>query len=75
LSAELAWVIATRHQRHGYAREAAAGMVAWLRGRGVGPLTAHVHPEHRASGLVAEHLGLTDTGTVVDGEIRWTTSP
>jgi RimJ/RimL family protein N-acetyltransferase len=72
LSAELAWMIATRHQRQGYASEAAAGMAAWLRQHGVHVLTAHVHPEHRASVLVAERLGLTATGIVVDGETRWT---
>jgi RimJ/RimL family protein N-acetyltransferase len=75
LSADLAWVIATRHQRHGYATEAAAGMAGWLRQHGVHLFTAHVDPEHRASIRVAERLGLTATGTVVDGEIRWTTAP
>jgi len=75
LSADLAWVITTRHQRQGYASEAAAGMAAWLRHHGVHVLTAHVHPEHRASIRVAERLGLTATDIVVDGETRWTTGP
>ncbi len=75
VSAELAWVVATRHQRQGYAGEAAVGMAAWLRQHGVHVLTAHVHPQHRASIRVAERLGLTATGTVVDGETRWTSAP
>lgn len=73
LSAELAWVIATPYQRQGYASEAAAGMVAWLGRHGVHLLTAHVHPEHRASARIAERLGLTATATIIDGEVRWTT--
>ncbi len=75
LSADLAWVTATRHQGRGYASEAAAGMAAWLRRHGVPVLTAHVDPEHRASVRVAERLGLTATEIVVDGETRWTTAP
>lgn len=73
LSADVAWVIATAHQRHGYAREAAAGMAGWLHRHGTQALTAHIHPDHQASARVAEHLGLTPTTTVVDGEIRWFT--
>ena len=71
LRAELAWVVATVHQRRGYAAEAAAGMADWLRGRGVEHFVAHVHPAHRASQRVAERLGLTATGVLVDGEVRW----
>lgn len=73
--AELAWVVATPCQRHGYAAEAAAGMAAWLRARGIPLLVAYVHPEHRASGRVAERLGLTVTDVVVDGETRWASGP
>ena len=69
--AELAWTVATQHQRRGYAREAAGAMVTWLRSCGVDRFVAHVHPEHRASIGVAQALGLTPTATVVDGEIRW----
>src|SRR3954449_683693 len=46
--AELAWTVATPHQHRGYAREAAAAMVGWLRHCGVDRFVAHVHPEHRA---------------------------
>lgn len=70
--AEVAWVIATTHQRRGYAGEAATAMAEWLRRRGVRVLTAYVHPEHRASARVAERLGLAATEQQVDGEVRWT---
>ena len=68
----VAWVIATTHQRRGYAGEAAAAMARWLRRQGVRVLAAYVHPEHRASARVAERLGLAATEQRVDGEIRWT---
>jgi RimJ/RimL family protein N-acetyltransferase len=75
LTAELAWVVATAHQRRGYAAEAAAAMAGWLRGQGVDGFVAHVHPEHRASQRVAERIGLTPTGVEVEGEIRWAGPP
>lgn len=71
LVAEVAWVVATAHQGRGYAREAAAVVVTWLRERGVRTLVAHVHPDHQVSQGVARAVGLTATTTVVDGEIRW----
>jgi RimJ/RimL family protein N-acetyltransferase len=70
--AELAWVIAVPHQGRGFAREAARATADWLRGRGIARFTAHVHPDHAASAGVARALGLAPTGTVVDGEVRWT---
>ena len=70
-TAEIAWVIGSAHQRRGYATEAAAAMVAWLRAKGIDTLTAHIHPGHKASMLVAIHLGLTATDVAKDGEIRW----
>ncbi len=75
LCADLAWVIATRYQRRGYAVEAAAAMAGWLRGQGAQVLAAYVHPDHGASIRVAQRLGLTATGTVVEGEIRWAAGP
>ena len=71
LHAEVAWVIATPHQRHGYASEAASTMVAWLRDQGVATIVAHVHPGHPASRSVARAVGLTATTAVLDGEVRW----
>jgi RimJ/RimL family protein N-acetyltransferase len=73
--ADLAWVIGTAYQGRGYAREAAAGMVGWLREQGMVELAAYIHPEHRASIRVAEHLGLRPTGEIADGEMRWTSRP
>ena len=69
--AEVAWVIGARHQGRGYATEAATAMVDWLRAQRVGVVTAHVHPEHRASAAVAAAVGLSRTDQVVDGEVRW----
>ena len=71
LSAEIAWVIGTGHQRQGFAREAALTMVEWLRAQGVTTVVAHVHPQHEASKAVARALGLEPTDTLVDGEVRW----
>jgi len=73
LTAELAWVIASRYQRRGCAGEAAMGMATWLGRQDVQRLVAHVHPEHQASMRVAERLGLAPTDVIVDGEIRWAT--
>ncbi len=71
LAAEAAWVIGSSSQGQGYAREAAAVMVAWLRGQGVQLVIAHVHLRHRASQGVARAVGLEPTLTLVDGEVLW----
>ena len=41
------------------------------RDAGVTGFSAYIHPDHRASAGVARALGLSPTGTVVNGEIRW----
>jgi RimJ/RimL family protein N-acetyltransferase len=69
--AEVAWVVSSAHQGHGYATEAAAAMVQRLTAAGVTRLVAHVHPDHAASARVAARLGLHPTGVVEDGEVRW----
>lgn len=71
LVAEVAWVIARAQQGSGYATEAAAAMVAWLRSESAVMIIAHVHPDHRASAAVATAVGLSPTAIVEDGEIRW----
>jgi RimJ/RimL family protein N-acetyltransferase len=71
-TAELAWIVAVPHQGRGYAREAALAVRDALRATGVVRFVAHVHPDHAASAAVARGLGLSSTGTVVDGEIEWT---
>ncbi len=71
LAAEVAWVVGTAHQRHGYAKEAARLMVEWLQRQGVEVVIAHVHPRHEASMAVARAVGLSPTSGVVEGEVRW----
>jgi RimJ/RimL family protein N-acetyltransferase len=72
--AELSWVVAPGVQGHGYAREAAAAMLAWLIDEGIAEFVAHIHPGHIASQRVARALGLAATGTIVAGEVEWTAS-
>ncbi|MGN5636427.1 GNAT family N-acetyltransferase [Streptomyces sp. AC154] len=70
--AEIAWVIGTAWQGRGYAKEAAAGLVAHLlAGGAVRTLVAHIHPDHTASEAVAASAGLARTGEWEDGEARW----
>jgi RimJ/RimL family protein N-acetyltransferase len=71
-AAQLAWVVAVPHQRLGYAREAALAVRDRLRDAGVTWFSAYIHPDHAASAGVARALGMAPTGTVVNGEIRWT---
>ena len=74
--AALAWVIGTRSQGRGYAAEAATALADWLRESGVRRLTAHIHPEHAASGGVARRAGLRPTGELdADGEEIWESAP
>ncbi|MFJ8201057.1 GNAT family N-acetyltransferase [Streptomyces sp. NPDC096152] len=70
-TAEIAWVVGTSWQRRGIATEAAQGLVAWLREHPVHTVTAHIHPDHKASAAVATAAGLTPTDQWHDGEIRW----
>ncbi|MER7728081.1 GNAT family N-acetyltransferase [Streptomyces sp. NPDC096323] len=70
--AEIAWVIGTEWQGHGYAKEAARGLVAHLMGGGaVRTVIAHIHPDHAASAAVAAAAGLVRSGEWEDGEERW----
>lgn len=71
LTADLAWLVGTAVQGRGLASEAAAAVVAALRGGGVTRFGAWVHPDHAASGAVARRCGLAPTGEVRDGEVRW----
>ncbi len=70
-AADVAWVIATAYQGHGFAKEAARVMVAWLREQEVTAFVAHIHPDHAASAAIARSLGLVPTSTIEDGEVRW----
>jgi RimJ/RimL family protein N-acetyltransferase len=69
--AEVAWVIGVPWQGQGIASEAAKAVVAWLEGRRVRTITAHVHPGNRASAVVATRAGLTPTDTYHHGERLW----
>ncbi len=69
--AEIAWVLGTPWQGHGFAAEAARALVAWLAGQGVRTVTAHIHPGHQASAAVARAAGLAPTAEQQDGEVRW----
>ena len=68
--AEIAWVVASAAQGHGFAKEAARGLADLLAGSGW-TVIAHVHPGHVASQRVAAAAGLTVTEIVQDGEQRW----
>ncbi|WP_256469065.1 GNAT family N-acetyltransferase [Conexibacter sp. DBS9H8] len=69
--AVLAWVIGVSYQRQGFATEAAALVVSWLRSCGVSRMSARIHPGHHASERVAHAIGLRATDVVEDGEVRW----
>jgi RimJ/RimL family protein N-acetyltransferase len=67
-AAELAWVVSTNAQGHGYATEATQAVIAWL---DADLLIAHIHPDHVASNAVATRLGFQPTDQLKDGEVRW----
>jgi RimJ/RimL family protein N-acetyltransferase len=69
--AEVAWVVGTAFQGHGFAGRAAAAMVGWLRGQGVGHVVAHIHPDNAASSGIARRLGLKPTDVIQNGEVLW----
>lgn len=71
MMAEIAWIIGFRHQGSGYATEAGAAMVGWLRKQEVRAFAARIRPDHAASVGVARHLGLRATGRAIDGETLW----
>jgi RimJ/RimL family protein N-acetyltransferase len=72
-AAEVAWVVGVQAQGGGYAKEAACGLVALLLEAGW-TVAAHIHPAHLASQRVARAAGLSPTGEVHDGEVRWVTA-
>jgi len=69
-TAEIAWVVGSAWQGHGYAKEAATALADWLRARDL-RVVAHIHPDHQASAAVAAAVGLTRTGELADGEYLW----
>jgi len=69
--ADVAWVIGTPWQGHGYAAEAARALVGWLSDRGVTAIGAEIAPGHSASERVAAAAGFAPTDEMVDGERVW----
>jgi RimJ/RimL family protein N-acetyltransferase len=69
-TAELAWVVGSAYQRQGLAGEAAAAVLAALRGPGT-TVIAHIAPGNVASESVARRLGLRPTDREHEGETRW----
>jgi RimJ/RimL family protein N-acetyltransferase len=78
-SAEIAWAVGVAWQGQGIAWEAAQAVVAWLEAHGVQRITAHINPDHHASGGVATRVGLHPTGEVREqrgvGEQLWRRGP
>lgn len=70
-AADVAWVVGTPWQGRGIAKEAARGLVSWLRQHAVRTVAAYIHPDHRASAAVAAAAGLAPTSEMHDGEVRW----
>jgi RimJ/RimL family protein N-acetyltransferase len=68
---DLAWVLGSKWQHHGYATEAAKAVHAWLLQFGVLEIRASIHPAHAASIRVAERLGLRRTTELSDDELIW----
>jgi RimJ/RimL family protein N-acetyltransferase len=75
-TADIAWVAGVRWQGQGIATEAAAAMCDWLSSQGVDRFTAHIHPQHAASGGVAASLELRPTDDIdAEGEVVWSSLP
>lgn len=73
-TAHIAWVIGVEWQNRGFASEAALALVDWLRHLGANDVVANIHPDHRASAVVATRAGLEPTEDEADGERVWRTS-
>lgn len=62
-SAEIGFTFARRHWGHGYALEAAEGLVRWLfEDQGVTRVHAMAHPDNHASTMLLERLGMLYEG-------------
>jgi RimJ/RimL family protein N-acetyltransferase len=64
-------MIGSSHQGRGYAKEAADGMLTWLREQNVESFAAHIRPDHTASIAIARHLGLRATRRLAGEEVLW----
>ena len=70
-TAAVAWVVGIDWQDRGVASEAARAVVEWLRQEGAEEIVARIHPDHRASAVVAIRAGLDPTDDQADGEQVW----
>jgi RimJ/RimL family protein N-acetyltransferase len=72
-TADIAYVLGTRWQGHGYAREATSAMIDHLVGTlGVAQIRAWIADSHDASRAVAQRCGLSPTDEIdADGERLW----
>jgi RimJ/RimL family protein N-acetyltransferase len=64
-SAEVAWVVARRFQRHGYAKEAARSLAASLHQAGW-TVIAHIHPGHRARMRPSDPAGFREAWDILE---------
>lgn len=72
LVGELAWMVGAPYQRRGYALEASAAAIAWLRDQAELVLVADIHPDNAASMALARALGLRPTQRPgAAGTTRW----
>jgi RimJ/RimL family protein N-acetyltransferase len=71
VTAVLAWVLGLHFQGHGYAREAAEALAAWLGSVGVARLVAYIDDANEPSMGVARSLGMAATDARVDSEVVW----
>ena len=69
--ADIAWLVGSQWQGIGYASEAATTLTSWLVTSDVADISAHIHPKHIASQLVAKAAGLHNSGHIEDGEEVW----
>jgi RimJ/RimL family protein N-acetyltransferase len=56
--ADIAWLVGSEWQGIGYASEAAATLVSWLVANNVDVISAHIHPNHMGSQMVAKAAGI-----------------
>ncbi len=70
-SARLGWMVGVEWQNQGFASEAAAALVKWVRRQGVEDIGANIHPGHNASATVATRAGLQQTEEEFEGERVW----
>jgi RimJ/RimL family protein N-acetyltransferase len=70
-TAAAAWVIGVDWQNQGFASEAARALVEWLQQNGADEVIACIHPDHRASAVVATRAGLRPTSEERHGEQVW----